>query len=53
MMLTLSKGVVDKIAVVIKDRRETPLERFIFSVHNVIYVDNTDVDKPCVISSRF
>jgi len=41
-------GVVDKIAVVIKDKRETPLERFIFSVHNVIYVDNTDVDKPVV-----
>ncbi|KAF8338099.1 DNA-binding protein [Cantharellus anzutake] len=41
-------GVVDRIVIVIKDKQERPLERLIFSVHNVIYVDNTDVDRPVV-----
>ena len=35
-----SQGTVDKVVVVIKDKEEVALERFIFSVENMVEVES-------------
>jgi len=44
----LLKGKVDKVVVVIKDKEQTALERFIFSVETMINVEGFNKDIGCV-----
>jgi hypothetical protein len=39
---------VDKVVVVIKDRLDTPLERFVFSIRKMIEVEAYSKDDRCV-----
>jgi mitotic spindle assembly checkpoint protein MAD2B len=42
--MQLEQGTVDKVVVVIKDREQVPMERFIFSVESMIEVEAFNKD---------
>ncbi len=44
------QGKVDKVVIIIKDRQEVALERFIISVENMIEVEGFNMDTPFVDS---
>jgi mitotic spindle assembly checkpoint protein MAD2B len=52
-VILLLKGNLDKVVIVIKDKSEIALERFIFSLRSMITVEPENRDAPYVTSSHF